>query len=163
MDVYEPKHLQLWQRPDNYIGAVHPAAYVFLGRNRDSDCLTESNFAKALEQIGGESETVEVVRESHWACGWVEWIAIHQDDSAALEKADRIMESLAGYPVLDESDFFEREHDEANDIWRDCYDMVERIAYIRDHRSQFEFHDFADMLACCRGKYFAGYESELIG
>lgn len=33
-----------------------------------------------LRELGGESETVRVVRESHWAVGWVEWIAIHESD-----------------------------------------------------------------------------------
>ena len=163
MDAYEPKHVKLWAHPDSYFGAVWPATYVFLSRNRDSDCLTESNFAKAMEMIGGESDTVSVVRESHWACGWIEWIAIHQDDSAALEAADDIVEWLAAYPVLDESDFCEREHESANDIWRDCYNSAERIAYIREHRWQFEFASFADLYACVRGEYFAGYASELIG
>lgn len=40
--------------------------------------------------------------------------------------------------------------------------LRERVEYIRKHRSQFEFRDFADMLGCVRGKYFAGYASELI-
>jgi hypothetical protein len=38
----------------------------------------------------------------------------------------------------------------------------ERIAYIRKHRSEFEFADLRDMLSCVRGNYFAGYASELI-
>ena len=32
----------------------------------------------------------------------------------------------------------------------------------RDHRYQFEFRDFRDMLVCVRGKYFARIASELI-
>ena len=57
-------------------------------RARDSDCLKQSNFAVMLRELGGESETVIVVRESHWAVGWVEWIAIHELDAAALQIAD---------------------------------------------------------------------------
>jgi len=35
-------------------------------------------------------------------------------------------------------------------------------ALIREYRNQFEFRDFADMLACARGKYFAGWAGELL-
>lgn len=161
--MYEPKNLKRWEMPNHYFGAVWPAYYSSgFGRSRDSDCLEESNFYCALRALGGESETVNVVRESHWAVGWVEWIAIHQDDEKALAIADDLRESYEGYPVLDESDFSEREQESADSIWRDCYQPQERIDYIRKNRSQFEFRDFADILGCVRGRYFAGYASELI-
>ena len=54
------------------------------------------------------------------------------------------------------------ESEEAERIWRDCYDASQRIEYIRDHSSQFEFRSFADMLSCVRGNHFAGYASELL-
>lgn len=58
-----------------------------------------------LEALGGETETVIVVRESHWAVGGVEWIAIHEADAMALAKADEQCERLADYPVLNEEDW----------------------------------------------------------
>lgn len=159
----ELKHINRWTMPANYAGETWPDYYsAGVGQSRDSDALEQSNFAAMLKAIGGESETVIVVRESHWAVGWVEWIAIHESDESALFWADHTMGELADYPVLDEDDLSRREQDEANDLWRDCYDRFERIAYIREHRYQFEFHDMADMLACVRGDYFAGYASELI-
>lgn len=155
--------------PSNYAGEVWPDFYVFLARHRDSDCLANSNFEKGLEAIGGErtdeetdSPLVTVVRESHWAVGWVEWIAIQADESDTLRKADEIAAALESYPVLDDSDFSEREQTEADETWERCYDVKERVAYVRSHRSQFKFQDLADMLGCIRGKYFAGYASELI-
>lgn len=160
---YQPKKLPRWTMPANYAGEVWPNYYIAgCGQSRDSSALESSNFAAMLKALGGESETVIVVREGHWACGWVEWIAIDQDDARALAIADDLNERLEDYPVLDEDDWSQREQDEANDIWRDCYDAAERIAYIREHRSQFEFSDIRDMLACVRGEYFAGYASELI-
>jgi len=102
MEIYEPENLKLWQMPDYYAGTVWQATYVFLGQDRDSDALTRSNFISALAAIGGESETVNVVRESHWFCGWVEWIAIHQDDAKALQIADEIVGALKNYPVVDD-------------------------------------------------------------
>ncbi|MEH2569789.1 hypothetical protein [Bradyrhizobium sp. AZCC 2289] len=47
-----------------------------------------------LKALGGESETVIVVRETHYLVGWVEWIAIHQDDEKALKIADDITGKL---------------------------------------------------------------------
>lgn len=155
-------HLKLWSRPSNYAGEVWPAYYVFLGQHRDSGALDRANFDAGLKAIGGESETVIVVRESHWAVGWVEWIAIHQDDEKALGEASDIVAGLEDYPVVNEELLSEYEQTEADETWKGCYCPSERIEYIRAHRSQFEFHDFADLLGCVRGKYFAGYASELI-
>ena len=117
MEIYEPENLKLWQMPDYYAGTVWQATYVFLGQDRDSDALTRSNFISALAAIGGESETVNVVRESHWFCGWVEWIAIHQDDAKALQIADEIVGALKNYPVVDEEHFSALESEEAAAFW----------------------------------------------
>jgi hypothetical protein len=161
--TYAPKHLKRWTMPDSYFGEVWPNYYGSgYGQSRDSDCLEQSNFAAMLKALGGESETVTVVRESHWAVGWVEWIAIHQDDETALRVADEQCERMANYPVLDEEDFSERERQAANETWANCFSPQDRIDYIREHRSQFDFHDMADLFGCVRGKYFAGYASELL-
>lgn len=168
-----------WSRPSNYMGATwygwHSAGF---GQSRDSDCLERSNFSVASRELlalktewpdrktedeMGTGYTVEIVRESHWAVGWVEWIAIHSSNTAAIAKATELCERANDYPVLDEDDWSEREQTEANEVWTNCFDVSERIAYIRQHRSQFEFHGFADLLGCVRGKYFAGYASELLG
>lgn len=160
---YEPENLTRWKRPDHYFGAEWPDYFgAGVGQHRDSDALTRSNFRVMLKELGGESDTVHIVREGHWAVGWIEWIAIHESDAKALEIADGLKASFEGYPVLSDDDFSELETEEANQVWADCYDAAERVAYIRKFRSQFEFHDFGDMLACVRGKYFAGYASELL-
>ena len=101
-------NLELWTRPNYYIGEDWDGYYVFLGRNRDSQLLEVSNFECALSDLGGESETVLVVSENHWAVGWVEWIAIHESDTTALKAADEIVSALAIYPILNESDYSER-------------------------------------------------------
>ena len=161
--MYEPKHLRRWTLPDSYMGASWPDYYSSgVGQSRDSDDLEESNFATMLESIGGESETVVVAHESHWAVGWVEWIAIHESDDKALAIADEQNARLKDYPVLDENDWSRREDESAANVWRDCYDPQSRIDYIREHRDQFEFSGLADMLGCVRGNYFAGYASELL-
>jgi hypothetical protein len=109
--------LEQWKHPENYAGAVWPGYRVFLTQNRDSDALTRSNFERGFALIGGESETVQVVRERHWACGWVEWIGIHEDNAEAIAKAEAILEKLDGYPVLDDDHFSELEWNEAHDTW----------------------------------------------
>lgn len=115
-----------------------------------------------LEQLGGESETVIVVRASHWAVGWVEWIAIHVTDADKLKMADELKAGLDNYPVLNEDHFSETERQEADETWKNCYDPHERVTYIREHRSQFEPHSLSDLRACVRGEYFLGYASDLL-
>lgn len=160
--MYDPTNLKRWTMPDYYAGEVWPNYYVFLGQHRDSDCLARSNFESGLEAIGGESDTVIVVREGHWAVGWVEWIAIHQDDETALKEADAIAGALENYPVVDEEHYSQLETEDANETWANCYNEKERIEYIREHRAQFEFRSFSDMRDCIRGKYFCGYGSDLL-
>lgn len=161
---YIPQHLKRWTKPDDYFGASWPEYYSSgVGRSRDSGDLEESNLHTMLKALGGEiDDQVIVVRESHWAVGWVEWIAIHQDADDALAIADRNVKRLEDYPVLDENDWSEREQASANTVWRDCYGWRERVRYIEKHRSQFDFYDLADMINCVRGKYFSGYASELL-
>ena len=134
-----------------------------VGRNRDSGPLANSNFFTALELLNNErNNIVEVHRFGHWGPGWFEIIIINPKAGKTLKIAESIKRSLEDYPVLDEMDFYERELEEANEIWANCYNWGERIDYIRENRSQFEFDSFAEMLEVVRGKYFIGYASELI-
>ncbi len=126
---------------------------------RGSDCLEESNHHKALERFGGESDTVTTVEHNHWACGWIRFILVSPERKAEVE---RLIDKLDCYPILCEHDYSEREMNAANEVWEHCYSPAERIAYIREHSSQFEFHKFKDLMGCVRGRYFAGYSSELL-
>ena len=157
--------LNEWTMPDSYFGATWEGHYVFLSQHRDSDALERANFRSALKTIGGESEHdngVQVVREGHWAVGWVEWIAIPVGPSNALAKANEIMGDLDNYPVVDEEDWCELETEEANEVWAKCYDWRERLEYIRKYRDQFEPNGFSDLVSVVRGEYFTGYASELL-
>ena len=109
--------LERWTMPDSYFGAEWPEYFVFLSQCRDSDALTRSNFECGLRALGGESDSVLVVRERHWAVGWVEWIAIHEANAEAILAADEMSCALSDYPVLDESHFSELEWDEAQTQW----------------------------------------------
>lgn len=133
---YTPEHLERWQRPKSFAAWVDDWFYSekcfpFLGQNRDSDALTRSNFTVALKALGGESDTVKVICESHWAVGHIEWIAIHESDHAALEKADGMTAALSEYPILCEDHFSELEYSEACDMWENVISLSERVDLCR--------------------------------
>jgi hypothetical protein len=157
------KNMSAFDSASNYCGEDFSAWVVGPGRNRDSDCVQETNFAVALERLGGEKEdVVRVVRIGHWACGWVEQIHVAATATKELGVLLEIHNDLDSYPVLDDDALSEAETKEADKTWANCFSDEERIDYIRANREQFEFHSFADLLSCCRGTYFAGYASELI-
>jgi hypothetical protein len=139
--------------------------------HRDSDCLCRSNFRcveralKSLPEVkgwSGEFTPVAVERFTHWAVGWVDYLVVDPSCSAAVAETERIREALEDYPVVDEEDFSNLEHEDADLTWKNCFTWKERVKYIREHRSQFEFRGCADILGCVRGNYFSGYASELL-
>ena len=95
------------------------------GQNRDSGCLDQSNFETATTMLGGEGENVEIHRFGHWACGWFEIIIVRPDTPQA-EIAENIDCALADYPVLDDSDFSEREWNAATECWQ-SFSLSERV------------------------------------
>ena len=99
--------------------------YVFLSHSRDSGILTESNFDCALESLGGEGENIQVIRHGHWACGWVEFIAVKPDTKESII-AEEIKSALADYPVLNDEDYFQREWDAKHEYW-ESMDLKDRI------------------------------------
>jgi len=107
---------------------------VTFSRNRDSDILDESNFDAALKTLGGESETVEIVRFGHWACGWVEHIFVHPSRAATVAAIEK---QIDDYPVLDEDDFGNRESEAAYAAWLDygCREFAEVM------QSEFDLMD----------------------
>lgn len=129
----EFKYLKRWTHPEYYIGEVWPDYFVFLARHRDSDTLDESNFISGLARLGGESETVLVVREGHFLVGWVEWIAIHESDAVRLRAADRMLKEIRDYPILDEDHFGELQFEEACRAWEGL-SLAERVDLCREGR-----------------------------
>ena len=111
--------MELWKYPDNYFGEVWPGYYVCLTQNRNSSILERSNFEVVLQKLKKlkPDGDFRVVREGHWACGWIEWIAIHQDEEELVEEANRLLDSLEGYPLLDEDDYSERQNKAICKYW----------------------------------------------
>lgn len=87
---------------------------VLVSQNRDSAILEKSNFESALEILGGESDTIEIHRFGHWGPGWFEIIIAHP---SRLEDVAKIAFSLANYPILNESDYSEKEVEAIIEYW----------------------------------------------
>lgn len=129
---YEPRYLKRWKRPDRFI--IGPSdedkrseCYVVIGRTRDSNLIGNSNYEcllrdlpeKAKEIYGDDAwEMYFDDRDSHWACGWVEMIYIHESAHSLLVWADDVMRFLKQeYPVYDDMDHSEREYDAIQKLW----------------------------------------------
>jgi hypothetical protein len=108
--MYTPKNLKKWQSDSNYVGTEFTAYYIVACKaDTDLTVLQESNFAVALEELGGASETVVCATFKHFCCGYFDLLLIHELDDVALQIADDIADRLANYPVLDDDDYSERE------------------------------------------------------
>lgn len=141
LELFKPVALTPWRTPTSWGGKPWHGWYVGFARNRDSSTLEESNFRvfqRELDRVPAMyvddtdnarqsyrtdredwtlTSTVYLVRESHWACGWLEWIAIHESDEAALRAADEMLCALSNYPVLDEDNLGEMEHEAVCSYW----------------------------------------------
>jgi len=118
--------IQLYKRPRNYMGPDFFDYYVGLQRTRDSKSLERANFDSFLKLLGGESESVLVIRDHHWLCGWIETIYIHKNSVDLVVKADHILTDLKDYPVVDEILWSEYENDEKCSYW-DSLGLREKI------------------------------------
>lgn len=118
--------MKKWSRSENYIGESYYDYYVLLSRHRDSGLVEESNFNSALKALNGESDTVKVIRASHWLCGWIEMILIHESDKESVDKGNEIEKVLESYPILDEDAFGELLSEKEKE-------MYDQIKYDADH------------------------------
>lgn len=105
-------NLNQWTKEFNYIGEDFSEYFVGPVRSRDSDLVAQSNFECALEQLGGETETVQVARFSHWAVGWIEQILVHTSDKKSVKILQNIDKAIANYPLLNEDNYYQMESDE---------------------------------------------------
>ena len=118
--------MEKWSSSENYIGESYFDYYVLLFRTRDSGLVEESNFWSALKMLNGESDTVKVIRSSHWLCGWVEMILIHESDTKSVDKGNEIEKALENYPILDEDDFFARESEKREELIEELRKVVDK-------------------------------------
>lgn len=157
-DSLHPTGFDSWS---NYIGQSFEDSQllVLLARHRDSDCLSESNFAVALGALGGESETVQIIRIGHWAVGWIEYLCVLAGSPAEVIAQD-IENALSDYPVLDETDLSEREQACANELWS-SWPVSWRLEWLRENRDEYRLA-FPELLSAARGSFFPGYAPDFI-
>jgi len=110
-------------------------------RTRDSEHLELSNWEsmlKCLTEVDPDGNDYETLEFGHWGPGWYR-VAIIRPGSKAHQEAVRIELALADYPVLDESDFSEREYDAQCEALADCI----RSLTIEDDGSEVDSEQLA--------------------
>lgn len=91
------------------------------GRSRDSDLLEESNFTVARERLETiDSDGIAVESENHWAVGWVETLLVDPNKPDLVAEAEWIRSAIEDYPILDESDYLDRQVEAAQENLIDC-------------------------------------------
>ena len=130
--------LSRWQWEKDYIGPDFSEYFGVYSQTRDSKLYEVSNFEAVLKELGGESETVRVIRHGHWLCGWFEWIGVHYSDTETLDKVVKIKEELADYPILDEHDYYQRQAEAMDELWRSL-SIEDRIEIIKEHGNSTSF------------------------
>lgn len=153
-------HLRRWTRADNYAGADLSDRYTVIGRTRDANLLEASNYDVAcaqLQALDPDGRYVEIHHFRHWACGWIDALTVRVDAPAALlAAADTLLAQLADYPILDESDYCDRESAEMARIWGGM-DRRDRIAAYLEHQRRMGYgqrdarESLADRLDTCIG------------
>lgn len=102
---------------------------VIYTHNRDSRLLDQSNskvISKALESFtNGDNPDVVMESHSHWAVGHVDGFSVRVfDQNGEITQAFRTYHELAEkmdiYPILDESDYSEREYEATLDNIKDA-------------------------------------------
>lgn len=140
MDAIEHLASVAWKTPEHYFGFNPEGDYLVLSRTRDSDLVSESNWAVACKSLGavdhdsGEYESrpsVYTFRASHCLVGWVEYLLVRPDaPEATLKEAGEIICSLADYPILSEDDHSEREHEAQCETWERAR-IADRVHYLQ--------------------------------
>lgn len=122
----------------NYSGPSYDGFVVGLSRSRDSATLPESNFESLLVALGGVSNSVRVVRFGHWGCGWFEQIHVSVRAPAKLKILMECLNALADYPVLDDSDYSEREQaEQADNLTYYGSDWAKETAKVLEYESDW--------------------------
>lgn len=153
------KGLDSW---DNYLGEGSSWVVIKgIGRNRDAEDYdpSASNFEVALEMLGGEGKHVKVERKGHWGCGWFELIMVDPKNIKKLKIAYEISKALEDYPILDDSDFYEREHQYQTEFAASRRDdlaeaLVEHFALPEECTEDTLFLEFCEHLNIECQRYF---------
>lgn len=95
--------------------------------NRDSALLDRSNWIVIHDDLMARfPDSFEVVACKHWACGWIEHLAINVTDEDAVDAAIDWYLALKDYPIADEGIYSQMESDAMHTYWTDL-SLDERI------------------------------------
>lgn len=137
-------YLEKWYKAENYIGDDHSDSYIVVGKSRDSDLLDQVNFDSALEELESfENSHIKgdhhfVIRNNHWAVGWIEYILITpcEDCDESFDELcdwvdDNISQTICESGILDEDKFSEKEFEKFSD---DVQEWIHEWVQYQDHR-----------------------------
>jgi hypothetical protein len=82
---------------------------VYNLNHRDSGLLDQSNAYTILKTLKPFEDDAWPVTFSHWAVGWIDAVAVRVE-TRAYRTLCEIIDRVSEYPILDETDYSEREH-----------------------------------------------------
>jgi hypothetical protein len=109
---YIPKSLTPWKRADDYSGEDFSNYYVVYSKHRDSTLVDQSNWDVLVKKFG-ENNAVITPSFGHWAVGHAEIMMIRKDapDLLLMELDEIITNVKEHYPLIDESDYSEKQYE----------------------------------------------------
>ena len=105
-----------------------------VGINRDSGDLAISNWevtVRELREINTNGEDWDIHRFGHWGVGWFE-IIITRPDSPCSDAMNETLGALENYPVLDDTDYCEREWQSIAEAWG-YTDLGDKVDILSKH------------------------------
>ncbi|MFA6695056.1 MAG: hypothetical protein WCR85_00365 [Sphaerochaeta sp.] len=99
--------MNMW-RGQAFMGKRYKGYYELANRTKYSPLLDKCNFRTALEMVGGESDSVKVIRTAIFSGGCVEVILIDSKDKALVRKGNEIYGQLAMHIPLDPEEYQRR-------------------------------------------------------
>lgn len=156
--MFEKTDIPIWEHPPYYSGHSPDGDYVIYSRHRDSNLLENSNYEcilRELQQADKNKKYVYDFRANHWGFGWVEYIIVRKAAPDHITNlVCEILGALSDYPILDESDYSEREYNYICDHWQGL-SLQEKIELCKEHNisifsarknNPFEISDIDNML-----------------
>jgi len=112
---------------------------------RGDEPLAESNFRVAQREIESVAAFGTDYRVDAWPGGVIHTLMIRADDPAAVRMAQRLIDALEEYPILDEMDLAEEEWNQNHPREGECYAEEECGCEVAEERrrkaERSEYHE----------------------
>lgn len=106
---------------------------IGIGMHYGSDLTAVSNFETAVRLLEEVTPFWVKYRYDSWVGPQLKTIMVRVDDAAALKVALEIRQALADYPVLDDADLSEREHEAMMSYWDESERYDVQSVMIAEH------------------------------